>query len=310
MPCHRRAAAANRASRPGAAIVELATLGLLVAAVVPGTAQQTPCESGLHDAAKSYEVGLFGAVPEQLAPCFQQRTSRTMQADAYALLARAYLAADEPAKARQAVSDLLRANPTFEAGAPPRFAQLVAQVRREESTVQVTSVSKSSESLREAPATVVVVTADEIERRGYLDLEQVLHDLPGFDISRTGDLVYSSIFQRGFRAQGRNLLLLDGVEQNDISSNAAQLSRQYALSNIDRVEVVYGPASTMYGANAFTGVINIITKEPETLIPEDKRLGFTVQAAAGGLHTRYADLTAAGKDSSGNVSWSVTSRLY
>lgn len=312
MPCHRRAAPANRASCPGVAIVALAALGLLVAAVVPGAAQQTPCESGLHDALKSYEVGLFAAVPEQLAPCFQQRTSRARQADAYALLARAYLAADEPAKARQAVSDLLRANPAFEieAGAPPRFAQLVAQVRREESTVQVTSVSKSKESLREAPATVAVVTAEEIERRGYLDLEQVLHDLPGFDISRTGDLVYSSIFQRGFRAEGRNLLLLDGVEQNDITSNAAQLSRQYALSNIDRVEVIYGPASTMYGANAFTGVINIITKDPEALIAENKRLGFTVQAAAGGLHTRYADLTAAGRDSSGNVSWSVTSRLY
>jgi outer membrane receptor protein involved in Fe transport len=309
VPWYRLAAPANRASRPGAPIVGLAALGLLAVAAVPGAAQ-TPCESGLRDATKSYEAGLFGAVPEQLAPCFRQRTSRARQAEAYALLARTYLAADEPAKARQAVSDLLRANPAFEAGPPPRFAQLVAQVRREESTVRVTSVSKSSESLREAPATVMVVTAEEIERRGYLDLEQVLHDLPGFDISRTGDLVYSSIFQRGFHAQGRNLLLLDGVEQNDISSNAAQLSRQYALSNIDRVEVVYGPASTMYGANAFTGVINIITKEPEALIAEDKRLGLTVQAAAGGLHTRYADLTAAGRDRSGIVSWSVTSRLY
>jgi outer membrane receptor for ferrienterochelin and colicins len=310
VPWHRRAAPASRASRPrAAAIVELAALGLLVAAVVPGAAQ-TPCESGLRDAKKSYELGLFAAVPEQLAPCFQQRTSRARQGEAYELLARAYLAADEPAKARQAVSDLLRANPAFEAAPPPRFAQLVAQVRREESTVRVTSVSKSSESLREAPATVLVVTAEEIERRGYLDLEQVLHDLPGFDVSRTGDLVYSTIFQRGFHAQGRNLLLLDGVEQNDIGSNAVQLSRQYALSNIDRVEVVHGPASTMYGANAFTGVINVITKEPEALIAENQRLGFTVQAAAGGLHTRYADLTAAGRDSSGNVSWSVTSRLY
>jgi outer membrane receptor for ferrienterochelin and colicins len=309
VPWHRRALPADRASRPRAAIVGLATFGLLAAGAGPGAAQ-TPCESALKEAGKSYELGLFAAVPEQLAPCFQQRTSRARQADAYALLARTYLAADEPAKARQAVSDLLRANPAFEAGSPPRFAQLVAQVRREESTVRVTSVSKSSESLREAPATVLVVTAEEIQRRGYLDLEQVLHDLPGFDISRTGDLVYSSIFQRGFHAQGRNLLLLDGVEQNDISSNAAQLSRQYALSNIDRVEVVYGPASTMYGANAFTGVINVITREPDAMVGEDKRLGLAAQVAGGGLHTRYADLTAAGRDRSGIVSWSVTSRLY
>jgi len=286
-------------------------LAVLAAVAVPGAAQ-SPCESGLRAAGKSYDLGLFAAVPEQLAPCFQRRTPRTELVEAYSLLARAYLAADEPRKARQAVSDLLRADPTFEPVPPPRFAQLVAQVRREESTVQVSSVSKTKESLREAPATVVVVTAEDIERRGYLDLEQVLHDLPGFDIAATRDANYSTIFMRGFASgsNDRNLLLLDGVEQNDLSTNAVYLSRQYALSNIDRVEVVYGPASTMYGANAYTGVINVITKEPEALVAEDKRVGLTVQAAAGGLDTRYADLTLAGRNGSGNVSWSLASRLY
>jgi outer membrane receptor for ferrienterochelin and colicins len=289
--------------------VLLALVAVLGGTPAPGSAQSS-CQIGLRDAEKSYAVGLFAAVPGQLAPCFKQGTSRTDLTAAYSLLARSYLAADEPAQARQAVSDLLRTDSAFEPGEPPRFAQLVAQVRREQSAVQVTSVSKSKESLREAPATVLVVTAEEIERRGYLDLEQVLHDLPGFDISRTGDTVYSSIFQRGFHAQGRNLILLDGVEQNDLSSNDAQLSRQYALSNVDRVEVVYGPASTMYGANAFTGVINVITKEPEALVAENRRLGVAAQAAGGGLNTRYADLTLAGRDGGGIVSWSMTGRLY
>jgi outer membrane receptor for ferrienterochelin and colicins len=288
-----------------------AVLATVLSAAAPAVAQ-TACETGLREAGKSYDLGIFAAVPEQLAPCFQGRYSRTVLVEAYSLLARAYLAADELAKARQAVSDLLRTDPAYEPGPPPRFAQLVAEMRRAETTVEVTSVSKTRESLREAPATVVVVTADEIERRGYLDLEQVLHDLPGFDISNTRDTQYSTLFMRGFRSgtSNRNLFLLDGVEQGDLSTNLLYLSRQYALSNVDRVEAVYGPASTMYGANAFTGVISVITKEPEALIAEDKRLGLTVQAAAGGLHTRYADMTLAGKDASGSVSWSLTSRLY
>jgi outer membrane receptor for ferrienterochelin and colicins len=288
-----------------------AALVVLLAAAAPATAQ-TPCETGLQAAEKSYSLGQFAEVPGQLAPCLQGRTSRGLQAQAYSLLARAYLAADEPAKARQAVSDLLRADPTFEPGPPPRFGQLVAEVRRAQATVEVTSVSKTKESLFEAPATVVVVTGEEIERRGYLDLEQVLHDLPGLNAATTRDYDYSTISVRGFLSgnTGRNLLLLDGVEQNDLSTNQLYLSRQYPLSNIDRVEVIYGPASTIYGANAYTGVISVITKAPEALVAEDKRLGLVVQAAAGGLHTRYGDMTLAGKDASGNVSWSLASRYY
>src|SRR6202158_4661377 len=288
-----------------------AVLAAALAAAAPAVAQST-CETGLREAGKSYELGSFAAGPEPLAPCFAERTPRTMLAQAYSLLARAYLAADEMGKARQAVSDLLRTDPTYEPVPPPRFAQLVAEVRRAEATVEVTSVSKSRESLREAPATVLVVTADEIERRGYLYLEQVLHDLPGFDISNTREVQFSFVYMRGFHSgsTNRNLFLVDGVEQMHLSTDFLYLSRQYALSDVDRVEVIYGPASTMYGANAFTGVINVITKEPEAPVADDKRLGITVQAAAGSLNTRFGDLTLAGKDTSGNVSWSLTSHFY
>ena len=85
-------------------------------------------------------------------------------------------------------------------------------------------VSKTSESLREAPATVVVVTGEEIERRGYLHLADIFQDLPGFDVSRGNGVVYSSLYQRGFRATGsdRLLFLVDGVQQNDAAVNALE----------------------------------------------------------------------------------------
>src|ERR1700724_1492204 len=150
MPFHCRQSAAvappRRSSRRRRAPLELlALLALLAGAARRGVAQ-TPCETGLHDAEKSYEVGLFAAIPSQLQPCLERRTPRSELVQASSLLARAYLAADEPRKARQAVSDLLRADPTFEPVPPPRFAQLVAEVRRQESTVQVSSVSKTRDS--------------------------------------------------------------------------------------------------------------------------------------------------------------------
>ncbi|HEV7487375.1 MAG TPA: hypothetical protein VGQ65_17020, partial [Thermoanaerobaculia bacterium] len=143
---------------------------------------QTACEDALHDAEKAYELGLFEDVPTKLAPCLGTPTSRAVATHVHSLLARAYLNNDEPEKAHKEISTLLRLQSNYEAeaGSSGRFLALVAQVRREEQTTQVVSVSKTSESLREAPATVVVITADEIQRRGYIDFEQILHDLPGF----------------------------------------------------------------------------------------------------------------------------------
>jgi len=268
---------------------------------------QSTCEDALRDAQKSYELGLFEDVPTKLDPCLGARISRPVAIEVHSLLARAYLQNEEPEKARREVSTLLRLDSTFEPGPSPRFAALVTQVRAEELTTQVASVSKTSESLREAPATVLVITGEEIQRRGYLDLEQLLHDLPGFDISRLNGAFYSTIYQRGYNApqNDRNLLLVDGIEQNDLGFGSVYLSRQYPLTNIDRVEVIYGPASTMYGANAYTGVISVITKAPEALAGEGKGFGLTGQITGGGYGGGSLDISGAGHDRSGTLAWSL-----
>ncbi|HSS50864.1 MAG TPA: TonB-dependent receptor [Thermoanaerobaculia bacterium] len=270
------------------------------------------CEAALDAAEVSYELGRFEAVSGQLAPCLHGKVTREETEQAYSMQARAFIALDREAEARAAVVRLLRADPSFEPTEPPLFVRMVKEERRAAASQQVASVSKTPESLREAPATVEVITAEEIQRRGYLDLEQLLHDLPGFDVSRDNGEIYSSFYQRGFRSNNvdRNLLMVDGMEQNDLSSNVVYLSRQYPLSNVDRVEVLYGPASTMYGSNAYTGVINIITKDPEAFISEGRRIGYSAQAGGGSFSTRFADATLAGRDGSGAVAWSLTGRAY
>ncbi|MFL6289816.1 MAG: TonB-dependent receptor [Thermoanaerobaculia bacterium] len=279
---------------------------------VTGAWAQTVCDDALRQAQKSYDLGLFEDVPGLLAPCLAARPSRATAVQVHSLLARAYLAADDPKKARQEVSAILRLDSSFEPGSTPLFAELVAQVRREEQTVQVASVSKSKESLREAPATVALLTAEEIERRGYNDLEEMLHDLPGFDISRSRGRTYSNIYQRGFRSNttDRTLFLVDGVEQNDLWSNIAYISRQYPVSDIERVEVVYGPASTMYGANAFAGVINVITKESSKFYGKDKKLGAEAHVTSGSWNTRTAELSLGGRNASESIRWSMTGRTF
>ncbi len=159
------------------------------------------------------------------------------------------------ATARREVSTILRLDSAFEPGPPARFAALVAEVRRAEQTAQVASVSKTKESLREAPATVVVITGEEIERRGYHDLEEVFHDLPGFDISRSNGEVYSTFYQRGFRSNtnDHNLLLLDSVPSSfDLKAAftyvlSAQWKLQLAGDNLFNA-VISDPGITDAGA--------------------------------------------------------------
>ncbi len=131
----------------------------------------------------------------------------------------------------------------------------------------VITASGFSQPFVAAPAKVVTLTAEEIQMRGYLDLEELLHDLGGFDFNKTMGIEWSTIFMRGFRSSNsdRFLLIWDGVIQNDIWKQNVWLSRQYPLASIERVEVMYGPASLLYGANAMSGIINVILKAPGNL---------------------------------------------
>lgn len=272
---------------------------------------QSSCPEALAGGQKLYDSGDFAQAVTLLREGCRGRLSRTTAVQVQSLLARALMYDERPDEARKEISRLLRLEPAFDDDAgSARFAALLAEVRREEQTTQVTSVSKTSESLREAPATVVVVTGEEIERRGYLDLEQLLHDIPGFDVNRTNGDIYSHVYQRGYYDEfnSRLLLIVDGVEQNDLTQGTQYLSRQYPLTNIDRVEVIYGPASTMYGANAYTGVISVITKDAAALVGENKRFGLNGHVTGGGYGGGAVDMTAAGASSGGTVTWSVAGR--
>ena len=192
---------------------------------------------------------------------------------------------------------------------------VIPNLKAQNDGTRVSSVSKSEESLAEAPATVILVTEDEIIDRGYNDLEALLHDLPGFDITRSVGILYTHIYKRGYRADNtsRMLYLVDGIEQNDLWGNLVYLSRQYPISNIKSVEVVYGPASTVYGANAYLGVVNVITKNANDFFVGDKK-NHTVAANAmishGTYNTTTADVTTVFRSKNKGFSAMFTARYF
>jgi len=149
--------------------------------------------------------------------------------------------------------------------------------------MEVVSASNVKEKLSLAPATIIVITDKDISERGYTEFYDVLNDLPGFDLSRAfGDEEYY-LYVRGYRkTEGDQMLfMIDGMVMNYLWSNNMNAMAQYPLSNIKQIEIVYGPASAIYGSNAFNGVINIITKK------EDKSL---ISLITGANNTSIVDL--------------------
>lgn len=135
--------------------------------------------------------------------------------------------------------------------------------------MQVTTASRYAQTALEAPAAVSVVTADDIRLFGYRTLAEVLGSMRGLYISY--DRAYHYLGTRGFATPGdyntRVLLLVDGVRFNDNIYDQAGIGSDFPLDLdlVDRVEFVPGPGSAVYGANAFFGVINVITRKGRQL---------------------------------------------
>ena len=141
----------------------------------------------------------------------------------------------------------------------------LSEVSLEElSNIQVYTASKHLQSASEAPASVSVVTADEIQKYGYRNLADILRSVSGFYV--TSDRNYTFVGVRGFGRLGdwnsRILVLIDGHRINNNVLGEAMLGNEFLVDvdMIERVEIVRGPSSSLYGANAFFAVINVITR--------------------------------------------------
>jgi outer membrane cobalamin receptor len=149
--------------------------------------------------------------------------------------------------------------------------------------IKVVTASGFLQTTSEAPSTITVITAKQIADRGYEQLEDALRDIPGIDMIHLNGYAPTLIYFRGmYGAENlRALLMIDGIVENNIIGSNDFAGPAYSLHNVERIEIIWGPASALYGANAFGGVINIITKKGGDIN------GFTVEQGFGTFNTSF-----------------------
>jgi len=128
------------------------------------------------------------------------------------------------------------------------------------SDLRVQTASRSIEPLDRTSATVYVVTEQDIRTYGYRNLADILENIPGLQTVNLGFFLQGG--QRGLPGNfAQTLLLVNGREFSALATQEALIGDQFSVDNIRQVEVMNSPGSALYGANAYSGVINILTKD-------------------------------------------------
>lgn len=143
----------------------------------------------------------------------------------------------------------------------PVFADDVRDIKEKEEQIVVTA-SSVEQNLKDAPASISVITRRDLDRQPVKNLKDVLKNVPGVQLTSEGDN-RQGVSIRGL-SSGYTLILVDGKRVN--SRNAVFRHNDFDLSwipteSIERIEVVRGPMSSLYGSDALGGVVNIITKK-------------------------------------------------
>jgi len=172
---------------------------------------------------------------------------------------------------------------------------------------EVYSASSYMQKVLDAPASVTVITAENIKRYGYRTLAEILRSVRGIYVSY--DRNYTYLGARGFSQPGdynsRFLLLLDGHRMNENVGEMAAVGTEFPLDVdlIERVEVIRGPSSSLYGSNAFLGTINIITREANSFN------GYEI-AGSGGSYDTYTGRLSYGKRFTSGMDVVLSSSVY
>lgn len=161
---------------------------------------------------------------------------------------------------------------------------------------EVTAASRYTESIEDAPASVTIITAQELRAMNYPTIAEAVRGVRGIYLS--SDTSYTDIGVRGFSLPGtygnRILILVDGHPTNDnyIWSSYVGFDGRVDIDDIERIEIIRGPGSVLYGTSAFFGVINLVTRSHDMPTHAEAKVD-TVLGAGRGRVTGY---WRAGKD--------------
>ncbi len=161
----------------------------------------------------------------------------------------------------------------------------------------LTTATKRLTSLRDSPVSAAVLTSDYLDGTGRFTLCDALQYVQGLSCRR-GAMRKAVVGARGLSSNflsNRLLLLRDGRPETDPWTGIFYPDETTPLGNVKQIEVLRGPGASLYGTNAFSGVINMVTRRPEDLIAEGHTAGVDARVMAGQYATLRAQATAAAK---------------
>lgn len=223
-------------------------------------AQQTKGEM-LQSAVEHYQAGRFDDVLKVLDDRILGFSDQD-KLQAYRLRSLSNLANDDVENASRDISEILKIEPYYTASIqdPVAYAKLIRQMQSGKLTL--VTASQLAESLEEVPVPVTLITAEMIKDAGVKNLKEALTlFVPGMTAVESSNEV--NVSMRGVYSSGQQkiLIMLNGHRLNSRSYNGANPDYSISLAKVKQIEVLRGPASSLYGNVALTAVVNIITKD-------------------------------------------------
>ena len=265
-------------------------LALTLLAGIPLQAQENSGSSNyrllFEQADEDYEIGRFNQVLTALEKQVGKMTGSDKQR-ALRLMALCYLAMYETGKAEEYAQKLILENRYYSnVDDPIDFTEIINRLKAGYTTT-ITTASSIKESVEEAPAPVTIITAEMIENLGYNKrLGQILATyVPG--MSEVYENETDNMSMHGAYSSTQELILVmeNGHRLNNRLNNGYAMDYSISTDKIDRIEVLRGPASSLYGNVALSAVVNIITKSGRELN------GVKMKYGHGAFGTHRADIT-------------------
>ena len=217
----------------------------------------------IYDQAESdYQDGRIEQAADLLEENIKSFPSN-LRVSVFRLLSLCNLSMENDSMAEQYATLMLHEDPYYNPSIqdPPRFSELVSNLRMG-LTATITTASAQSEDLREVPVPTTLITEEMIRISGARNLQEVLaFYVPGMSIVDCNEGV--NIAMRGIYSnnQEKILIMLNGHRLNNYSTNIAAPDFSMSLDKLKQIEVLRGPASSIYGGVALTAVVNLITKQ-------------------------------------------------
>lgn len=268
-------------TRSGIESIIIRLVCLVAGMVVCGTLRaQTECRTNANE---KYALGQFDEASRILRTCLPAIKNDNEKFQVHKLLAKTYIANDYYDSAGYYIREMLHSKPEYtpDPSEEPltfveRFNEVKETFKRENLADEiVTTATKRAQRSSDAPTTIYVRTRDQILMRGYRNLIDLLEDIPEIEIQKNSISEFRNVVSiRGIAGNEKFIIMLDGVRITPPTGDPYALGTNYSLVNAKRVEVLLGPSSALYGVDAFSGIINIITVDAADVRQYNLRTSF------------------------------------